>query len=164
MKLDMKEFLIDSHKTAILAGVDTFGNLCVFPGPECFKANGTFQYVHGNASNTELSPSMIGPSAIKIFMGIAPSCTIPKDGISNKPIGLDTLFGANLPWDVLGSHTVMFFMPMIIRLKGGKEWIKGPGDDHGVQDEFKGEYGEIAAAWLKTAMNAYDNEQVIATL
>jgi len=39
---------------AILAGVDTFGNLHMFAGPERFKANGTFQYVHGNASNTEL--------------------------------------------------------------------------------------------------------------
>ena len=38
MKLDRKYFLVDSRKTAILAGMDTFGNLCIFAGPECFKA------------------------------------------------------------------------------------------------------------------------------
>ena len=135
------------QKTAVLAGVDTFGNLLMFAGPECFKANGTFQYVHGNVSNTELIPSMIGPSAIKLFIGIVPRHTMPKDGISEKPIGSDTLFDANLLWDASGSNTTMFLMPMIIPFKGGKKWIEGPGDDRGVQMSSK----MSMAKWLPLA-------------
>ena len=148
--------MMESPRAAAVFFVDNLGFLRMGAAPEAKTTGGQLEYVLVNSDNEELAVTRLEPSALKNWVGVAPSATLPTFALRGRVLANGEVGGA-----VQDQAPALFGAPFFVFAKPGGRWIEGRASDPGVQQALGDEYGQKHRRWLELIVEAMGRQPQI---